>query len=72
MLKFHMIQTSIKTWFTSKIILFQETLEYVDNNLFIASNPKHLHARVPISLIWAIVCVVVTKTLTQIEPSNAF
>lgn len=65
-----MTQDPLKLDLLTKLSSFKKLLNMLITNYLL--QPEHLHARVPISLIWAIVCVIVTKTLTPIEPINAF
>jgi len=50
------LKTLVKTHFTSKVILFQETLKYVNViNICYTKQSSALQARVPSGLTWVIV-----------------
>ncbi len=50
------LKTLVKTHFASKVILFQETLEYVNViNIYYTQQSSTLQAKVPSGLTWVIV-----------------
>ena len=60
------LRTPVKTRFASKVILFQETLEYADAiNICYAAQSLKLQARVPTGVTWA-VARTVTETLNPV------
>jgi hypothetical protein len=59
------LKTLVKTHFTSKVIIFQETLEYVNAiNIYYMQQNSSLQAKVPNGLTWAI-AQAITKTLNH-------
>ena len=60
------LKTLVKTRFASKVIFFQETLEYADAiNICYAAQSLKLQARVPIGVTWA-VARIFTETLNPV------
>jgi hypothetical protein len=58
-LKPHKFKMLVKTWFASKVVFFQETLEYVIAiNLYYNRLTSKLQTQVPFNSTWAIVKVV--------------
>jgi hypothetical protein len=66
------LKTLMKTWFASKVILLQETLNNVDAiKIYYHKQSFHLQFRMPLSLTWAIICAI-TKALTCALSNNVF
>jgi hypothetical protein len=60
------LKTSVKTRFASKVIIFQEILEYVNViNICYTRQSSALQAKVPNGLTWAIARII-TETLNPI------
>ncbi len=59
------LKTLVKTHFISKVIIFQETLEYVNAiNIYYMQQNSSLQAKVPNGLTW-VIAQVITKTLNH-------
>ncbi len=49
------LKTLVNTWFTSKVILFKETLEFKDAiNLYYLRQTIALHSKIPIPQTWVV------------------